>query len=123
MSVRYLIAACSALCALADSATAQTAPRPPVARQAVVPNVVRNTSPDETWTIPDRNRVNEGTVTVITAPAGGATSVFGSDMARVIDDDATVRVLPVLGKGPVRYVLDLPSLKTLVTGTATTGVP
>src|SRR5882757_9137756 len=102
MSVRYLIAACFALCALADSAMAQTAPRQPV-----VPNVVRNTSPDETWTIPDRNRVNEGTVTVITAPAGGATSVFGSDMARVIDDDATVRVLPVLGKGPVRNVLDV----------------
>ena len=77
MSVRYLIAACFALCALADSAMAQTAPRPPVARQAVVPSVVRNPGPDETWTIPDRNRVNEGTVTVITAPAGGATSVFG----------------------------------------------
>src|SRR5258707_3180180 len=106
MSVRYLIAACSALCALADSATAQTAPRPPVARQAVVPSVVGNTSPDETWTIPDRNRVNEGTVTVITAPAGGATSVFGSDMAPGIDDDATLRLLPVLGQGPGRNVLD-----------------
>src|SRR5260370_42373843 len=81
MSVRYLIAACSALCALADSATAQTAPRPPVARQAVVPNVVRNTSPDETWTIPDRNRVNEGTGTVITAPAGRAPARFGPHTA------------------------------------------
>ena len=123
MSVRYLIAACFALCALADSAMAQTAPRPPVARQAVVPNVVRNTSPDETWTIPDRNRVNEGTVTVITAPAGGATSVFGSDMARVIDDDATVRVLPVLGKGPVRNVLDVLYLKSIDMGIVTTDVP
>ena len=26
-------------------------------------------------------------MTIITAPAGGATSVFGSDMARVLDDD------------------------------------
>jgi len=94
-----------------------------VARQAVVPSVVRNTSPDETWTIPDRNRVNEGTVTVITAPAGGATSVFGSDMARVIDDDATVRVLPVLGKGPVRNVLDVLYLKSIDMGIVTTDVP
>src|SRR5450631_2235908 len=124
MSVRYLNAACFALCALADSAMAQTAPRPPVARQAVVPNVVRNTSPDETWTIPDHNRINEGAVTVITAPAGGATSVFGSDMARVLDDDeAVIRVLPVLGKGPVRNVVDVLYLKSIDMGIITTDVP
>ena len=69
MYVRYLIAVCFGFCALADDAISQTAPRPPVARQAAEPNVIQN-NPDETWTIPDRNRVNEGTVTVITAPAG-----------------------------------------------------
>jgi TRAP-type uncharacterized transport system substrate-binding protein len=122
MYVRYLIAVCFGFCALAVDAISQTAPRPPVARQAAEPNVIQN-NPDETWTIPDRNRVNEGTVTVITAPAGGATSVFGSDMARVLDDDATVRVLPVLGKGPVRNVVDVLYLKSIDMGIVTTDVP
>src|SRR6266487_5949246 len=62
---------------------------------------------DSTWTIPNREKVNAGTVTIITAPAGGATSIFGSDMARVLDNDDNVRVLPVLGKGPVRNVIDI----------------
>jgi TRAP-type uncharacterized transport system substrate-binding protein len=121
MYVRSLIAICFGICALADDARSQTAPRPPAARQAE-PTVIQN-NPNETWTIPDRNRVNEGTVTVITAPAGGATSVFGSDMARVLDDDATVRVLPVLGKGPVRNVIDVLYLKSIDMGIVTTDVP
>jgi len=79
--------------------------------------------PNEVWTIPDRDRVNEGTVTVITAPAGGATSVFGSDMARVLDNDESVRVLPVLGKGPVRNVIDVLYLKSIDMGIITTDVP
>src|SRR5207247_9365275 len=70
----------------------------------------------DVWTIPDRERINEGTVTVITAPAGGATAIFGSDMARVLDDDASVRVLPVLGKGPVRNVVDILYLKSIDMG-------
>ena len=80
-------------------------------------------SPSATWSIPDRNSVNEGTVTVITAPAGGATSVFGSDMARVLDDDANVRVLPVLGKGPVQNVIDVLYLKSIDMGVVTTDMP
>jgi TRAP-type uncharacterized transport system substrate-binding protein len=75
------------------------------------------------WKLPDRNRVNEGTVTVITAPAGGATAVFGSDMARVLDDDATVRVLGVLGKGPVRNVTDILYLKSIDMGAVAADVP
>src|SRR6185503_8014881 len=107
------IAVCFVLCALADNAMSQTAPRPGVPKA----------KPDETWSMPDRNRVNEGTVTVITAPAGGATSVFGSDMSRVLDDDATVRVLTVLGKGPVRNVIDVLHLKSIDMGIVTTDVP
>jgi TRAP-type uncharacterized transport system substrate-binding protein len=79
--------------------------------------------PNATWVIPDRNRINEGTVTVITAPAGGATSVFGSDMSRVLDDDTSVRVLTVLGKGPVRNVIDVLSLKSIDMGIVTSDVP
>src|SRR5437879_6855132 len=114
MYIQHLIAVCFGLCALADSALSQTAPRPSVA----------GNGPDETWSIPDRNRINEGTVTVITAPAGGATSIFGSDMARVLDDDQNgLRVLPVLGKGPVRNVVDILYLKAIDMGAVTAEVP
>src|SRR5215470_2426104 len=111
MYIRYLLAVVFALGAHVDNAMSQTAPRLP------------SVNPDETWLMPDRNRVNEGTVTVITAPAGGATSVFGSDMSRVLDDDATVRVLTVLGKGPVRNVVDVLFLKSIDMGVVTTDVP
>jgi TRAP-type uncharacterized transport system substrate-binding protein len=78
--------------------------------------------PDETWKLPNRDAMNAGTVTVITAPAGGATSVFGSDMARVLDDN-NVRVLTVLGKGPVHNVVDVLYLKSIDMGIVVADVP
>src|SRR6266704_6337964 len=113
MYIQYLIAVCFGLCALADNALSQTA----------LGLSVDGKGPDETWSIPDHNHINEGTVTVITAPAGGATSVFGSDMARVLDDDASIRVLPVLGKGPVRNVVDILYLKSIDMGAVAADVP
>jgi TRAP-type uncharacterized transport system substrate-binding protein len=113
MHIQYFIAVCFGLCALADNAMSQVAPRPSVS----------GTQTDETWAMPDRDRANAGTVTVITAPAGGATSVFGSDMSRVLDDDATIRVLTVLGKGPARNVIDVLYLKTIDMGVVTSDVP
>jgi TRAP-type uncharacterized transport system substrate-binding protein len=79
-------------------------------------------SPDDTWKLPNRDAMNANTVTVITAPAGGATSVFGSDMARVLDD-GNIRVLPVLGKGPVRNVVDILYLKAVDMGMVVSDVP
>jgi TRAP-type uncharacterized transport system substrate-binding protein len=110
------------LCMLAHDATAQTAPFVPAPRQPALANTATDPS-NETWTIPDKNRINEGTVTVITAPVGGATAIFGSDMARVLDDDATVRVLPVIGKGPVRNVIDILYLKSIDMGAVAADVP
>jgi len=78
--------------------------------------------PDDTWKLPDRNGMNANTVTVITAPAGGATAIFGSDMARVLDD-GELRVLPVLGKGPVRNVVDILYLKAIDMGMVAADVP
>ena len=62
--------------------------------------------PNETWVLPNRDRVNEGTVTIISAPVGGVTSILMSDLARVVDNDQ-VRVLQVIGKGPVQNVVDI----------------
>src|SRR5262249_37488750 len=138
--IRYLTLAATALCLLANDALAQTAPRAPQqtprAPQQTPGAAPQQTSPapqqtpanalpgaDDVWTIPDRDRINEGTVTVITAPVGGATAMFGSDLARVLDDDATVRVLPVLGKGPVRNVVDILYLKSIDMGAVAADVP
>jgi len=131
--IRYLTIAFAALCLFANSALTQTAPRAPQQPPRAVP---QQTPPapqqmpasalpgaDDVWAIPDRDRINEGTVTVITAPAGGATAIFGSDLARVLDDDATVRVLPVLGKGPVRNVVDILFLKSIDMGAVAADVP
>jgi TRAP-type uncharacterized transport system substrate-binding protein len=41
----------------------------------------------------------------------------------VLDDDATVRVLPVLGKGPVRNVTDILYLKSIDMGAVAADVP
>jgi TRAP-type uncharacterized transport system substrate-binding protein len=78
--------------------------------------------PDDAWKLPNRDDMNANTVTVITAPAGGATSIFGSDMARVLDD-GNIRVLPVLGKGPVRNVVDILYLKAIDMGMVVSDVP
>ena len=78
--------------------------------------------PNDTWKLPNREVMNANTVTVITAPAGGATSVFGSDMARVLDD-SNVRVLTVLGKGPVHNVVDILYLKAIDMGVVVADVP
>ncbi len=98
---------------LPAAAAAQNAPLRPIAAAG-----------DNVWTIPDRDKVNAGTVTIITAPAGGATSVFGSDMARVLDDDQNqLRILPILGKGPVRNVVDILYLKAVDMGAVAAEVP
>src|SRR5262249_6998305 len=53
----------------------------------------------------------------------GAMSVFGSDMARVLDEPDTLRVLPIIGKGPVQNVVDMLYLKSIDMGLVTADVP
>jgi TRAP-type uncharacterized transport system substrate-binding protein len=79
--------------------------------------------PLKQWTFPDREAVNAGTVTIITAPAGGAKSVFASDMARVLDEQDKLRVLPVMGKGPVQNVIDILYLRSIDMGLVSSDVP
>jgi TRAP-type uncharacterized transport system substrate-binding protein len=70
----------------------------------------------EVWQFPNRDQVNEGTVTVITGPVGGITPLMAADLARVLDDEEKLRVLPVNGKGSVQSVIDLLFLKTIDMG-------
>src|SRR5258705_13464569 len=42
---------------------------------------------------------------------------------RSLDDDATIRVLPVLGKGPVSNVVDILYLKSIDMGAVAADVP
>src|SRR5258705_4073762 len=42
---------------------------------------------------------------------------------RSLDDDATIRVLPILGKGPVRNVVDILYLKSIDMGAVAADVP
>src|SRR5262249_19009314 len=69
-----------------------------------------------TWEFPNRERVNEGTVTIMTGPVGGLTPIMGADLARVLDDGETLRVLPVGGKGSVQNIIDILSLKSIDMG-------
>jgi TRAP-type uncharacterized transport system substrate-binding protein len=67
----------------------------------------------------ERDALNAGTVTVITAPIGGPMSIMGSDMAAVLDDGDKLRVLPVLGKGSAQNLIDIIRLKNIDMGFVT----
>jgi len=119
-SFTYAAMACAIMTIAAGSALTQTASTP--ARTVSPPGI--GESADDIWTIPNKERINEGTVTVTAAPAGGATALFASDLARVLDDEQnTLRVLPVLGKGPVRNVIDILYLKAIDMGAVVADVP
>src|SRR5690242_6788479 len=77
-------------------AAAQT-PRSELGRgllQVAAPNVSRHRLDGK---LPNKDKLNAGTDTIITAPVGGACAAMGSDMARVLDDGDNLRVLPILG--------------------------
>jgi TRAP-type uncharacterized transport system substrate-binding protein len=66
--------------------------------------------------LPSRDRINANTVTIITAPVGGAFPLMGSDMARVLDDGDNLRVLPVIGRGSVQNIVDIMLLRNIDMG-------
>ena len=119
--IRFALAAAAVSLSLPD-ASAQTAPAAPPPQHASSQQPVFSPLTNR-WTFPDREAVNSGSVTIITAPAGGAKSVFAADMARVLDEQDKLRVLPVLGKGPVQNVIDLLYLKSIDMGLVATDVP
>ena len=58
-----------------------------------------------------RERINRGTVTIISGGVAGTYIRVASDLANVLDDGDNLRVLPVIGKGSVQNIDDLLYLK------------
>ncbi len=75
--------------------------------------------PAQVGGVPERDALNAGTVTVITAPIGGPMSIMGSDMAAVLDNGDELRVLPILGKGSAQNLIDIIRLKNIDMGFVT----
>ncbi len=55
--------------------------------------------------------VNKGVVQLETMGANGASVRIGEDLANVVDDGATRRVLPIVGKGSLQNIIDLKALR------------
>ena len=60
---------------------------------------------------PEIGVVNRGVVELETARGAGISVRIAEDLANVIDDGATRRVLPVIGKGALQNVTDLKLLR------------
>ncbi|HEX3524839.1 MAG TPA: TAXI family TRAP transporter solute-binding subunit, partial [Stellaceae bacterium] len=60
---------------------------------------------------PEVGVVNRGVVELETARAAGISVRVAEDLANVIDDGATRRVLPVIGKGALQNITDLKLLR------------
>src|SRR5437763_14479110 len=60
---------------------------------------------------PEVGVVNRGVVELETARAAGTSVRIAEDLANVIDDGATRRVLPVIGKGALHNITDLQLLR------------
>ncbi len=106
--------ACVLGLALQSAAPQTTVPAPQAATPSP-PSPPRNLGV-ETWQFPNRDQVNEGIVTIMTAPVGGLMPIMGSDLARVLDDGEKLRILPIVGKGSVQNVIDVLYLKTIDMG-------
>src|SRR6266446_6001202 len=60
---------------------------------------------------PPETSVNRGVVELETARAAGISVRVAEDLANVIDDGSTRRVLPVIGKGALQNITDLKLLR------------
>jgi TRAP-type uncharacterized transport system substrate-binding protein len=80
---------------------------------AVIFTVAAPTSPilARTASAPPETGVNRGVVELETARVGGISVRIAEDIANVVDDGATRRVLPVVGKGALQNITDLKLLR------------
>jgi len=118
----FLTLAMAGLVAMSNLATAQQRSRPHLFRgfepdtdlvQVTQTAALRRFSRGK---LPAPEKANSGTVTVITAPVGGAFAAMGSDLVRVLDDGDDLRVLPIIGKGSVQNLVDIMVLRSVDMG-------
>jgi uncharacterized protein len=63
-----------------------------------------------------RNRVNQGTVAIISGGVNGTYIRIASDLAAVLDKGDQLRILPIIGKGSVQNITDLLYLRGIDVG-------
>ncbi len=63
-----------------------------------------------------RERVNQGTVTIISGGVTGTYIRIASDLAAVLDSGDDLRILPIIGKGSVQNITDILYLKGIDIG-------
>ncbi len=63
-----------------------------------------------------RNRVNQGTVAIISGGVNGTYIRIASDLAAVLDKGDQLRILPIIGKGSVQNITDLLYLRGIDIG-------
>src|SRR5882724_870930 len=68
-------------------------------------------APASTAALPDVAAANRGVVELETGRAPGISVRIAEDLANIIDDGATRRVLPVVGKGALQNLTDLKLLR------------
>src|SRR5438132_1865760 len=78
---------------------------------AVVPLAVLAPSASAAAPLPDVVVANRGVVELETGRASGISVRIAEDLANIIDDGATRRVLPVVGKGSLQNLTDLKLLR------------
>jgi hypothetical protein len=80
--------------------------------------LARETAPQDLvdGRLPNRDALNNSTVTILTAPVDDAFTAMGSDMANVLDDGDNLRVLPIIGKRSVQNLIDMMRLKDVDMG-------
>lgn len=61
-------------------------------------------------------KVNRGTVGIISGAIGGTYVQIANDLANVLDDGDTLRVIPIIGKGSVQNIVDILYLKGIDIG-------
>jgi TRAP transporter TAXI family solute receptor len=68
------------------------------------------------WGEETRERVNRGTVGIISGGVNGTYIRIAADLAAVLDDGHDLRVLPILGRGSVQNVVDILYLRGIDVG-------
>src|SRR5262245_52544019 len=62
------------------------------------------------------DRANSGTISVVASSLEAPYLNYAADLADVLDDGDALRILPVVGKGPVQTITDLIYLKGVDAG-------